>query len=35
VEHKLRILDDLEQKLNELAIEIKSNEVRQYRRDLI
>jgi len=35
VEHKLRILDDLEQKLNELAIEIKSNEIRQYRRDLI
>ncbi len=27
VEHKLRILDDLEQKLNELAIEIKANEI--------
>jgi len=27
VEHKLRILDDLEQKLNELATEIKANEI--------
>ncbi|MGE7109857.1 hypothetical protein [Lysinibacillus sp. NPDC047702] len=29
VEHKLRILDDLEQKLNELATEIKLNEIKQ------
>ncbi|AVK87113.1 hypothetical protein C3943_25005 [Lysinibacillus sp. B2A1] len=29
VEHKLRILDDLEQKLNELAKEINSNEITQ------
>jgi len=27
VEHKLRILDDLEQKLNELATEIKAKEI--------
>ena len=29
VEHKLRILDDLEQKLNELAAEIKLNKIKQ------